>query len=184
MDIVPSDFNKYITSWIGGNVAPTEIKNRLDTARQWATSVDPNIKKALKDFYGVDESGIALYALAPDITEQELIKRNKIVNIAAEARGQTLDITKDLATSLVDKGIENQQARQAFGQVAKEKETYGVLSGIEGTNLTQSDLIKSELGVDAEAAKKAKTLRSKEESRFSGLGAGTNILGGNVSGSF
>jgi hypothetical protein len=176
----PKDF---VASWIGNQVSVDEIEKRLLAAKDYAKSADPNLKTALKNYYGIGEDQIAQYALS---TEQDLdtfIKQYSTVKIGSEALAQGLDVNRSLAEELVSKDISTEQARQGFGEVAAQKETYGVLSGIEGANLTQEEMIQSELGLNADAAKKARTLRSQEESRFTGTGGGTNILGGTVSGS-
>lgn len=184
-DIVPSDFNQYITGWIGKDVSATELKGRLTQAREWAKSVDPNVKTLLKEYYNVDESGIAMYALAPNVTEAELTRRGNVISVAAEARGQKLDIGRNLGELLVDKGYEDAtQVRSAFANVSENKETVNKLASIENTNITDEQMIKGALSIDTEAKSKLRGLKSREESRFSGSGAGTNILGTDVSGSY
>lgn len=185
-DIVPSDFTRYVTGWIGGDVSVTELKGRLDQAREWAKAADPYTKQVLKDFYNVDESGIAMYALAPDVTEAELTRRGNVISVAAEARGKNLDISRKLSDELVSKGYEDAtQVRQAFSDVAANKETVNKLASIEQQgNITEEEMIKSQLDLDTTAKSKLRGLRTREESRFGGSGAGTNILGSNVSGSY
>jgi hypothetical protein len=173
---------EFINSWLVGDVDPEELETRFLTARRWSSQADPNLKTALKQYYGIGEKEIAQWALANDEDKDTILRMYQTTLIGSEALGQDLNVNKTLAENIVAKDIGQQQARQAFSEVAKEQETYGVLSGIEGTSLTQEELIKSELDIDAKAAKKTKAIKSKEEARFSGSGAGTSILGSSTSG--
>lgn len=173
---------EFVARWIGEGVDPQQLETRLMAAKDWATSVDPNLKRALQEFYNISENQIVQYALGTKEDKDTFLKKYQATKIGSEILGQGLLSDKALSEELVAKDVSIGEVRQAASEVAKNKETFGLLSGIEGVSLTEKELIKSELDLDAKAQKKTKAIRSKEESRFSGTGAGTNILGGSTSG--
>jgi hypothetical protein len=179
------NLSEFVPNWIAAGLAPRELEQRILVAQDFAKAADPNLKKALRDFYGISESQIAQWALSSDkANTMKLLQRQAASQIGAEALNANLNISATLAESIVEKEISAGQARQSFQKVAAEKETFDLLGGLEGTRLTQAELIKGELGLDIDAAKAKEKVINKEASRFSGSGAGTSILGNQTGGQF
>lgn len=170
--------------WIANDVSAVELETRAKTAFDWSNSVDPELKKALKQYYGVGDSEIAAYALDRERASGIIEKQYKATQIGAEALRQNIDIGRQFAETLTDTGVNQQQAREAFGFAAQTKEAFTKLATIEGSDLTTGDVIESQLGLNAEATKKVKGLASQERARFSGEAGSMKTLGANVSGSY
>lgn len=171
-------------NWIANDVSVEEITGRVETAFKWANNVDPETKKALKDYYGLDDSNIAAYALDRTRALPLIEKQAAAVSIGAEAVRTNLNFGRSFAETLVDQGVSQGAAREAFTTTAASMPAVSELAAIDNTALTAEDVAKSQLGLDAGATKKIGTLASKERARFSGRSGGANILGQNVSGSY
>jgi hypothetical protein len=57
-----------------------------------------------------------------------------------------------------------------------EKPTVALLSGIDHTSISTGDMINAQLGLDATAVKKVKSVADRETARFRGTSAGTSTL--------
>lgn len=171
-------------SWIANDVSAEEIAGRAKTAFDWANSADSETKAALKNYYGIDESSIAAYALDRQRALPLLEKQYKTTQLGAEALRQNLDVGRQFTEGLVDKNISQQEARQAFSGTAQTKEAFGKLASMEGQDLNTGEIISAQLDLNADATKKVSGLASRERARFSGRAAGEQSLGQNLSGSF
>lgn len=171
-------------SWIGQDVSAAEITSRAEAAFNWANNVDPNVKKSLKDYYGVGDAEIAAYAL--DRTRATTVIQNqyKATQIGAEALRSQLDVGRQFSEKLVGANVSAEQARQAFDTTAQNKEAFGKLATISGSDLTTGQLIESQLNLNASASKEVKSLASQERARFSGQAGDLRTLRANVSGSY
>lgn len=171
-------------SWIANDVSPEEIAGRAKTAFDWANSADPEIKSALKNYYGISESEVAAYALDRQRALPLLEKQFKATQIGAEALRQNLEVGRQFSEGLSDKGISQQEARGAFSATAQTKEAFATLASIENQNLTTGEVISANLDLNAEATTKIKGLASRERARFGGRAGNIETLQQNVSGSF
>ena len=167
-----------------------QLEERFTKARNIARSIDPNLKTALKQYYNIGDDELGQWALSDEVDQEQWIQQYNVTTIGAESLNQGLQVQKALLTELVEKGISTGGAVSAFGNVSADKATYGLLSGLD-TNLyateqdallSQEDLVKAETGLSGELAQRTRKLRDKELARFSGRGAGTDILGGGTSG--
>jgi hypothetical protein len=170
--------------WIANDVSAVEIEARAKTAFEWSNSVDPELKKALKQYYGVGDSEIAAYALDRQRASGIIEKQFRATQIGAEAIRQNIDIGRQFSEQLVDTGVSQQQAREAFDFTAQTKDAFSKLATIEGTDLNTGEIIESQLGMSAEATKKIRGLASQERARFSGQSGSAQTLRQNVSGQY
>ena len=177
-----SDF----ANWIANDVSPEEIKERASMASTLAINADPNLKQALKQYYGITDGDIAAYFLDSKRTVDVLERQVRASQIGAEAIRSGLDDVggKKFMEKLADSGIDAGAARGAFQETAASKPTANLLAGIDDVNLSTKDMVKANLDLSPEAAKKVKKLASQERARFSGQSAGTQSLGSQVSGSY
>ena len=170
----PDDFGK----WIAADVSPAEVASRAKSASDLVNSQDPATLAAFKSYYGIDKGHLAAYFLDPTKAAPILEKQAAAASIGAEAIHEGLDssVGKGFAEGLVDKGITQVQARSAFLGTNIEKPTVALLSGIDHTNISTGDMINAQLGLDATAVKKVKSVADRETARFRGTSAGTSTL--------
>ena len=170
----PDDFGK----WIVNDVSPTEVAQRANEASTLANSQDPATLAAFRNFYGIDKGHLAAYFLDPSKAAPILQKQANAAAIGAEAihEGLGSSVGRGFAEGLVDKGISQTQARAAFLGTNIEKPTVALLSGIDHTSISTGDMINAQLGLDATAVKKVKSVADRETARFRGTSAGTSTL--------
>lgn len=176
-----SDF----ANWIAGDVSPTEIQSRVQQASEWKNNLDPQSREALKRFYGVGDEALIAYALDPKRALPVIQRQAEAAKIGAEALRQNIRVDRQYAEQLTDVGITQAQAREAFGTAAQITPDIQQLAAIEGTGVSQQDVVESQLGLDAEATRRVRGLASRERARFGGTaGRGEQILGSGMSGSY
>jgi len=171
-------------NWIANDVSATEIGSRVKTAFDWANNADPEIKKALKDFYGVDDSNLAAYALDRSRAVPLIEKQYKATQIGAEALRQGINVGKTFSEQVTDMGISAPEARQAFGATAAAIPEASKLAAMDQGQIGTTELASAALGIDQASTQKVKTLASKERARFMGEGSQTKALGTSTSGQF
>jgi hypothetical protein len=195
--------NDEIGKLIGNNVSPVEVQSRIQIATNWAQAADPGIKKALKDFYGVDENALVGYALDPVRGTAQIQKMAGMATLSAQAAQTSVSIDKaygeNLLQSLIDLGQADNAVQAGLLATAKLQDittgtataynpnagtlgTLTKLADIEGTDLTGQEVLGAALGTDVGAATKTRGLKSRERARFSGGQGGTNVLGEQMSG--
>jgi hypothetical protein len=162
----PDDFAKFI----GSDVSPTELKGRVDSASDLINLADPKALDAFKQWYGMGKADVVAYALDPKRAEPLIQKQLQAAQNAGAAAGQGVNIDKATAERLAAQGINTDQARQGFGQVADSSERLNTLSDIYGDGVTQNDLISSVFDDNADSTNKVKRLASKERAAFNGSG--------------
>jgi hypothetical protein len=202
-DLYGPSINKTIGDLIGSNISSIEVQSRVNTAKNWALSADPNVKKALKEFYNVTEDDLVKYALDPATATTLIEKQAGMVTLASEAYDTQVKLTKDYSQNLLQDLVTSGQARNLVeaGQIAASKlqdittgtatgynPAAGTLKGvtqlakIEGSDLTGEQVLGGALGTDTSAAAKVTALKSRERARFEQGQGGTNVLQTNVSG--
>lgn len=175
----PRDYYNYIVN----DVSVEEFSNRVNTATTLLNNANTEYIDAFKKYYGINKSDLLMYYLDPAKSAPELMKKAEIATVGGTATRYGLDIGERFAREITDTGL-SKEAAGAFAKTAQEKEGFARLAGIEGQDLTTGELIESNLQMNTESIQKTKGLASRERARFSGRSAGTEILGGNVSGSY
>jgi hypothetical protein len=170
-----SDFN----NWIGKNISPSEIQQRVDMATQATILSNPDYRKALNQM-GIDDAHITAYFLDTSKAMPYLQKAAATAQIGAEALRNNLQFDQAYADQLATMGISADQARQGFQQVAGELDTMNALGAVYGEdwNLKQSEA--AAFGTEGGAAAQAKQRRllSAERGAFGGReGAGSQGSG-------
>jgi hypothetical protein len=160
-----SDFN----NWIGKNISPSEIQQRVDMATQATILSNPDYRKALNQM-GIDDAHITAYFLDTNKAMPYLQKAAATAQIGAEALRNNLQFDQGYADQLATMGISADQARQGFQQVAGELDTMNALGAVYGEdwNLKQSEA--ATFGTEGATAAQAKQRRllSAERGAFGG----------------
>lgn len=173
-----------LAKWIGGDVSVTEVATRAKTAMDLVNSKDPETLKAFKDFYGVDKGHLAAYYLDQGKALPLLEKAADAARIGAEALRNGIKTSGGFAESLVDKGVTQGQARQAYADTALDRSTLAKLASIDATKVGLDDVVEAKLGLDSKMEGKLRAMTGRERSRFSGKSGGTAALASSSSGSF
>lgn len=159
----PSDFS----GWIGGNVSPSEIQQRVDLATQATILANPNYKKALNAM-GIADSELTAYFLDQKKALPYVQKAAATAAIGAQALAQNLAFDQAYAESLATQGITGDQAAQGYSQIAGELDTLGDLAGIYGSSWSQREGEKAVFEGNAGAMKTRGKLASRERAAFGG----------------
>lgn len=125
----PNDF----TRWIMEDVDPAEFEERVGIAVDWAQNQPAEVRQQLKALYGVDEGGIAAYALDPEKGLPALQRRGAAAAISgAASRTQFGALTREEAERLASLGVDYGAARQGFGILERSEELLNPLAGEAG----------------------------------------------------
>ena len=170
-----NDFKTYIENDISYN----EFVGRVGLARRASQMANPEVKKQLKDLYGVAESDLVGYFLNPDKT-RSMIERQFNVAQTAAALGRagfgttmagelTTAITGGRPETIID-----------YGQLEAAAQTAGVarplsqeVLGGEGGAVTEQDLLR---GVIAEDVQSQRRIQREQQKRLAEYQAGGALM--------
>jgi len=160
-----SDFN----NWIGKNISPSEIQQRVDMATQATVLANPDYRKALNQM-GIDDAHLTAYFLDTSRAMPYLQKAAATAQIGAEALRNNIQFDQAYAEQLATMGISADQARQGFQQVAGELDTMNALGSIYGENWNLKQSEAATFGTEGGTAAQAKQRRllSAERGAFGG----------------
>lgn len=172
------DTRQDFADWIGRNISPKEIQDRVDLATQAAILSNPQYRAALNQM-GIDNNHLAAYFLDDKRALPYLQKAAATAQVGAEALRQNLSFDQAYAEQLATQGVSADQARQGYEQIASSLDTLRALGGIYGEEWTQRTSEEATFGTSAAAVKKQGRLLSQERGAFSGAAGGARAgLGG------
>lgn len=180
----PDDFAKFL----GNDVSPSELQQRVDIANQSIQNADPYYTDSLRRLYGLQSGDMLAYALDPERALPFITRQQKAAQFGAEAARQGLQVTTPMAETYSDQlGISQAQARQGFEQVAGILPTAEKLSQISaGTKPVGMEETTSAVfggAGSAEYKQRIQRLAEEEQSRFAGqAGVGRGSLSRGMSG--
>lgn len=161
----PDDFTK----WIGDDVAPLEVKTRVDEALDVAFRMDDATAQAFQDFYGITKGNLAAFFLDRDRGLQELEKISRAGRIGGAATAQGLNVGRGRAEELaVSDLVGEEDYRRALGEVAGLTRDVGRLAGIHGDIYGQREAEQEVFFGDEEARRRRRRLGQAEEAEFAG----------------
>lgn len=159
----PDDFAEFI----GNDVMPSEMRERVDLAATAVQAVDPNLKTQLRDFYGIgveNDGELVAYFLDPEravtVIEQRL--QLEAAGLSAAALG-TLGTGFERATAeqLADLNVQRREITERLqGQRGLTQQMIG-----EEDVVTSSELAAAEFGLDSEATAEIARLRQQRQQR-------------------
>jgi hypothetical protein len=182
----PDDFAKFI----GIDVSPAELKQRVDVAALTLENADPLFKQQLRQFYNLNDGDMIAYALDPERALPTLLRQTQATQFGAEAARQGLQVQRTMAETYAGMGVTQEQARQGFEQVAQitpeAQRLSSVFAGQEapiGQEEVTSAVFTGE--GSAEYQRRLKRLSEMEQSLFAGQsGVGRGSLGQAQTGRF
>jgi len=173
----PEDFSQFI----GVDVSPSELKERVDIAAQTIEGADPFFKQQLKEFYNLNDGDMIAYALDSNRALPTIQRQAQAAQFGAEAARQGLQTTKTMAETYAGLGITQEQARAGFEQVAmvqpeaeRLSQVFAGQAPVVGLEETTAAVFGGEQS--AEYKKRLQRLSEMEQSLFagqSGVGAGS-----------
>lgn len=157
---------------IANDVSNVELEDRIATAQQRVLNTNPEVLKALKQFYpDLNNADILAYTLDPKQALTDIKRKVTAAEIGGAALQQGLQALGGTAESLAGQGVTKAQAQQGYAAVAEMAPRGGELAAIYGESPYTQQTAEAEVfntAGAAEAARKRKRLTAKETASFSG----------------
>ena len=168
------DFTRFLAS----DVSPTELKSRVDAARQATDSADEFLKQSLARM-GVGAGGMVAWFLDPDRAEPIIQRELQASKIGAQALRNKLQYNTGDLRQWALRGVTEEQAAEGYGAIASFLPEAQKLASIYGETYDQVVAEGEIFGKEAYAVERRKGLASKERASFGGsVGAAKGGLGG------
>ena len=173
--------------FLAGDVSPVELEDRIQTAQNRVVNSNPEVAKALKEFYpGISNGDILSYVLDPANAIEQIKRKVTAAEIGGAAIQSGLKTGMTRAEELAAAGITKQQAQQGFQTVAEVAPRGGQLAEIyKQSPYTQTTAEAEVFGLagSVDAAKQRKKLTQLETAAFSGS-AGAGAIARDRAGAF
>jgi hypothetical protein len=157
------------------SVSVNEVRDRISDAQRAVLDTPLEVRNALRDFYGVDETQLVQWTLDPEKTMNQINRQVNAGITAGYASQMGLGIQQGTAEGIADLyGTGDLAVGQLNQQLQGAKEVNDAtqrLAFIDNETLTADDVVQSTLGLNADAQKKVGTLQSRERARFGGSSA-------------
>ena len=169
-----------LATFIGADIAPTEVKKRIQMAVEEVNS-RPEILKTFQTYYpSVTDKDLVSYFLDPKETETRLTTKVQAAQIGSAAARQGLVTNVLSSEELAALGVTEAAANTGYSKVASALPTAMKLGELEGDAYTQSEAEGAYLKGLASEQRKLADLAAREQNRF--LGASGASKGAYASG--
>jgi hypothetical protein len=182
----PADFAKFI----GVDVSPAELKQRVDIASLSLENADPFYTRQLQQYYNMTSGDMLAYVLDPNRALPLITRQAKAAQFGAEAARQGLTVGRSTSEQFAGLGVGQEEARTGFEQVAAiapEAQRLGSVFAGQEQAVNQEGVISAVFTGQgsAEYRKRLQRLSEMEQSLFAGQsGVGRGSLGGSQTGQF
>jgi hypothetical protein len=171
------DTHDDFTKFIGGDVSPTEMEQRVKIASDTWMNADPETKKAWQQYYHLTDGDAVASILDQNVALPVLQQRAAAVGIGAAAGSQGLTVDKTRAERFAEFGVSLDQARKAYGDIAQALPSFQAAGSRFGEDVGQGTLENAALLNDADAQRKEQRIAASEQADFTGRGgANTSTL--------
>ena len=166
---------------IGGTVSVSELQSRIVDGFNAVQNADPEVKRQMKELYGVSDADLAAYFIDPERVRPLLVasdykRQADAAKIAAKGLGLAgIQLTGDLAEGLVRQGVTTDDAQTGFTAISNLGELTTQLSG--ETALSQEQIIGQQFGTDTAAKQELEKRRRRRVGEFAGGGGFTRTQG-------
>lgn len=161
--------------YIGGTIAPTELKRRMDIASGLSKS-DNNTIKAIKELYPmINDGDIFAYFLKPEETLPKLEAKAQAASIGGAFLAQGLKINTASMEEYAALGISREQAQLGAAQIASVLPRAAQLRAYENGTYTQQQAEDVYLRQSATAKKELEDLAKLETGRMSGASGTSKV---------
>ena len=165
--------------FIANDISAVELEDRIMTAQNRVINANPEVSRALKEFYpDITNGDILAYTLDPKNAIKNIQRKVTAAEIGGAALAQGLQTGLNRAEELAGFGVTKEQAQQGYQTVAEVAPRGSMLSSIYKESpygQTQAEQEIFNLAGSAEAARQRKKLTSLETAAFSGQ-AGVGAL--------
>jgi hypothetical protein len=166
-------------SFLKNNLTNVDVANIIQAYRDFVTTgTDSNVRKQLKDLYGIGDEALTAYMIDPakgqGILEQ--IAGKNMNTAAALIEGLTAE-EANMAQTYGAGSLGYGSQRQKYSQVQRELQTTGNLAAIYGENFGAKEAIAAEFGGDVQAQAQAARIKATGQAAFGGTsGLGSKAL--------
>jgi hypothetical protein len=176
----PTDFANFIAS----DLSPSELEFRIQRGVLAARQAPDEVKKSLKDFYGVSntEGALTAYYLDPDKALPAIEREFATATVAGTGSRFGFDTTKDFAERLVSLGVMSPEQAQAGFTRAAGFRGLEVETITEREDVTDRDLVNAGFGSDIDSAQRLARRAQQRRSSMGGQGGGGAGIGSEGSG--
>lgn len=166
--------------FLAGDVSASELEDRIATAQQRVINSNPEVLKALRQFYpDISNADILAYTLDPSNGLDNIKRKVTAAEIGGAALAQGLQAQGGTAESLAGYGITKAQAQQGYQDIANILPRGSQLADIYGQQPYTQQTAEAEIfntAGSAEAARQRKKLKELEQASFGGS-SGVGALG-------
>ena len=168
-----------VTGLLTNEVSGQELEDRVTMAAAGAFQTAQEVKDTFTQYYGISSGGLTAYFLDPERALPLLEKQYVASQIGAEAAMQDVSVAANTSERLYQLGIDREEARQGFGEVAR----MGALSQGRGDVVSQQQLISGTFENEQdslkaiERASKARTGRFQQGGSYTATQQGVGGLG-------
>jgi hypothetical protein len=166
--------------FIGGDVSPVELEDRVQTAQRRVLNAPPQVKDALTQFYGAEigNGDILAYVLDPDKAIENIKRKVTAAEIGGGAMRAGLGVGRARAEELGQYGVTGEQAITGFGTIASGLERGRQLSQIyQQPDYTQA-VAEAEVFALPDAEKARRQRRKLGQLETATFGGTSGITGG------
>lgn len=160
-----SDF----ANFIGNDVRPDELDNRIRLGYSAVMEAEPGTKEELKRLYGLQDSDLAAFFIDPNRFQQsEAVRKAQAAQIASEARrqaGVTVDTAQ--AEALAREGVTREQAQAGFAAIGEQQGLFQAqMQGEQAVSLEEQIGATRPLGTNAQARQAITERRRRRQAAF------------------
>jgi hypothetical protein len=182
---VQSGFEKFLA----GDVSAVELEDRIQTAQNRVVNSNPEVAKALKEFYpGISNGDILAYVLDPNNAIEQIKRKVTAAEIGGAAIQSGLQTGMNRAEELRAAGVTKQTAQQGFGTIAGGLQRGSQLASIYGEDPYSQAVAETEvfgLAGSEKARKQRQKITGLERATFGGqTGVTSSALSRDAAGAF
>lgn len=156
-----------------GDVAPTEVKDRIGLAAQYAGLAPPETRSEFDRLYGTGLGDHAAYWLDPSRTETLLQQQLAGAQLSGSGvRSGFGGLSAGEAARYATLGLTDQQAQAGFGRLVQDRQLFSTLPGEAGSGIGRSTELAAGLGGDALAQQQ---IEQQRRARLAVFGGGGNL---------
>jgi hypothetical protein len=182
---VQQGFEKFLA----GDVSAVELEDRIQTAQNRVVNSNPEVSKALKEFYpGISNGDILAYVLDPSNAIEQIKRKVTAAEIGGSAIQSGLQTNVARAEELAAANITKAQAQQGFGTIGGGLQRGSQLASIYGEDAYNQTTAEQEV-FGLAGAQEARTKRQKitglEKATFGGqTGASSTAIARDRAGAY
>lgn len=185
---LPSNFyssTSDFTNLIANDISPTELQSRAQDAFNFVQNgVDPNVKAAFQQYYGVGDDHLAAYFLDPKQSEAILTQQVASSQIGGALKTAGVNVDAAHAQFYANQGTTYAQAQSGAQQAGLIKTDVENAGQRFNTPFSDADLADATVGGLASAQRAQRQLASSEAGLFGGSAGAIQQLGSNPGGAY